>query len=635
MDYAKQIRRRLQNLGVSYPHAKKTADWFQNQIRSRGPEGALGVLKAYGDTILWYLFGTPEKPAWVKTKHRFPQKIFFLKEHSEEVLLRVAKFARSIVLVTLSKKQSEKVLKGATDPYLGSESGITLVSKYIKLGVQDAGFEPSPFQPSRPPTLSRLFKKVMSVSGPTGMVSEPPIRESLEILQGCPFLANLPYWKEAFWPLNPDSVRVDANWSGFVGEIHAAQEGGGKLRMFASPYTVFQTLLSPIHDWLDLFRRVLPTDCTYNQLAGAQWSQFHLKQGITIHSVDLSTATCRFPWESQEMLLSLLGLGEEFIDALRSVSKGRWKVDESLREFFPDVISWEVGQPLGIKPSMSLFSLAHNLLLRGMCVELGVSTSSFRVLGDDVVLRGDKLHNLYREVMAEAGVPISHSKCHSSNQFAEFAGASITRSTIMRPGRWKAAGQTNHLSIAEDLGRPLNREVSSKQLEAEKLLLFGKGLFNPAPKNWHRYLKANSLLQETIVESSTLTHCKSWILGITKCLDDQFGYRGYQAHPIRIDPVDILHALPHSEMKTQWLWTATHQQEYSFSGFGSACLVLAEIVIGNNLALQVIDFAEASRQMRRVQAVYHSMYWLPPKSLREKDSSHTLKLLKALASIEE
>lgn len=532
MDYSKFVRKRLTNIGVSRKDAALVSRWYIQQLSCQGEVRAIQYLKSIGDCILWYLYESPERPTWVATKHRFPKALYFLRKYDERILVRIAKFARAIRLPNLVDHQVSKVVQGATAPFSGTDSSCDWLSHFIEMGVNHYGLMSSSVQPSGPRPIGRVFRRVMSRSGPTKLTMEPPILESLEIVNQVPALYNLPYWKEAFQPLSWQFLedyfeRYEGPEGHAVGEIHAAQEGGGKLRMYASPYTVVQCLLYPIHYWVDRYRRLLPTDCTYNQLSGAEWAQSQLLNGVTVYSVDLSTATCRFPLKVQLDLLESLGLAESFREAIKWACTGDWIVGSELLPAFPTSLRWSVGQPLGIAPSMSMFSLAHNLLITGMCVSIGLDPgTSFRVLGDDVVMVDERLYNLYTLMMETAGVPISWSKCHQSEKIAEFAGATITRDFVLRPGQWREAGINNHLSIASDLKTPLVGEVSRLWVEVEKIYLFLNGTYDPPVSEWSKYLRYATLAGRIRDEIPDPVEGVSWDHGVRRCAIRQFKTKG-------------------------------------------------------------------------------------------------------------
>jgi hypothetical protein len=142
-----------------------------------------------------------------------------------------------------------------------------------------------------------------------------------------------------------------------------------------------------------------------------------------------------------------------------------------------------------------MFAFTHNMLLKGICLEIGVDPDdTFRVLGDDVVIVDDAVHAMYTEIIEECGIPISWNKSHSSDTFAEFAGYQISRTAMVRPGQWRPATLLNALGIAKSLGVWLDGEIPKRYQDAQKLYLFQEGLYNPPPEEWPTWLRINSML---------------------------------------------------------------------------------------------------------------------------------------------
>jgi len=537
------IRKRLQNLGVSLADASELSGNFAYQYAHQGEVRAASYIKACGDTLLHYLYGTPDKAPWVRTINRYPVFFSSLKGYSEEVQLRVAKFARAIRFGCASakyQKQVDKVVLPVITPYGGTGDALHDLSSLIKAGVDLSGIGNIPLKSwydFEPPLVTKSYKKVTSVGHKTQVVGEPPIRESLQLLADHPNL-RVEGYQRVFYPMLASEVdkwvgRLERpleqqNW--YVGEIHASQEGGGKLRMFAAPYTVVQCILYPVHYLISEYRQQISvdsvgggTDCTYNQTAGAVWAQEQLRLGRVVHSVDLSSATCRFPLFPQTEMLRYLRVPEDMIALVEYVSRGLWRCGtETSVAFARESLQWSVGQPLGIAPSMSMFSLSHNMLLWGLCDRLRLSpVESFRVLGDDVIISNDELSAAYIKMLTEADIPVSLTKTHHSSKFAEFAGYSITRDHLVRPGQWRPATHKNLLSLAEDLATPLYGEVNQLYLEVQKAHLFGKGLYDPEPAEWPHFIKVHTCLLVARLERITVYPAPLWFYKIMEVIDKQ------------------------------------------------------------------------------------------------------------------
>lgn len=504
---------------------------FQATVDHMGPLGAVDYFKRVGDTIVWYLYSSSDKPSWVKTRDRFPVVLDVLKDLPEHVLLRVAKIARAIRLETIVWRQVDKVVNGVIAPSKAQPTAESTVSRYIQRGVRYYGFDSmQPDVLTRPSPVGKYFSRTISTSTDKVRATKaPPLKESVEILRAVPCLRAVPNWTDTLYPLSLEAIdRIVIGQSTdeghAVGEIHAAQEGGAKLRMFASPYIVVQCLMRPIHFWIaDNFLREVPTNCTWDQLSGAVFAQEALRAGKTVHSVDLSTATCRFPFGPQIDMLKMLGLDDAHLQALIWACKGEWRLGaELVQPFKRTTLRWEVGQPLGLAPSMSMFSLAHNMLLTGICREHGLDPSEvFRVLGDDVVISSDSVHAEYLRVMEEAGVPISWNKSHSSSTYAEFAGASISRTAITRAGQWRQVSEGNAVALAVELGQPLFGEVTDMLIRIQKLHLFREGLYSPPPEDWPLYLRMSSLFGAERLQRYLTSNAPLWYYRIMREYDRQ------------------------------------------------------------------------------------------------------------------
>lgn len=497
----RDIRRRLQRVGVEFRHAELIASRVSRQIRLTGPENTARYLKLVGQSLLYFMYGTGERPAWVRTRHGFPTFLWELRSYPEGVLVRVSKLARVIRLTSVTKKQMEKVIQGVVAPFTGSESALTEMTRLVSLGMSRTGLESGGLSSPEPILIGRQFSKTMSTGNRVRTQGAPPFLESLRVLKAWPEVSSLPWAAGSFSPLLPKSfhqlLAVVEPADRVCGEIHASQEGGAKLRMYASPYTAIQCVMAPVHDWFVAYLKQLPMNCTWDQLRGALNAQARLREGF-VFSLDLSTATCRFPLSVQTEMARRLGMPEEAIVAIEAVSRGKWKVGSEIRgpkSSVPSFIAWVVGQPLGMRFSMSMFSLAHNLLIAGISAELGFNPwDSFNVLGDDVVIYHREVAEVYSQLVQACGIPISWNKSHSSDLVAEFAGATITRDLVVRPGQFREVTPKNVLSLCEEYG-VLEHETSALSQKVQKLHLFSKGLYTPSEMEYSAFIKANTLLQ--------------------------------------------------------------------------------------------------------------------------------------------
>lgn len=138
--------------------------------------------------------------------------------------------------------------------------------------------------------------------------------------------------------------------------------------------------------------------------------------GVTLYSVDLSSATDRFPIRVLSDLL--LGVfSENYVRAWEYVMVGE--------EFSSPVgrVSYRVGNPMGFLSSWASFALGHHFLVFICCQECGIpwATSKYVILGDDILIGDPVLGEAYRKRVLTLGVDISEAKSFTSPMVCEFA----------------------------------------------------------------------------------------------------------------------------------------------------------------------------------------------------------------------
>jgi hypothetical protein len=240
------------------------------------------------------------------------------------------------------------------------------------------------------------------------------------------------------------------------GEIHFLQEPGGKLRSVASPLRIHQEALRPLGEALYRCIKSLPWDCTHDQMRAIPHIQSCLRQGGKVHSVDLSSATDRFPLTLQETALRAI-FHKRFwkhIDLFIEISRSSWK--SPIGE-----IQWTKGQPLGLYPSFAAFSLTHGLLLLHLANY--DFHNQFFVVGDDVVILEPSLKDKYISMLDRMDCPWSEDKSISSSQLSEFAGKIVTKERVIPQLKWRRMSDDNFLDICRLLGRQSRCLLSGRQ----------------------------------------------------------------------------------------------------------------------------------------------------------------------------
>lgn len=188
----------------------------------------------------------------------------------------------------------------------------------------------------------------------------------------------------------------------------------GKNREIAILDYYSQSALQPLHKYLFRLLSRIPQDCTFDH--SKNLLTLKASSGSSYHSIDLSSATDRFPIKIQSLLLSTL-FGEEFTKDWETIMVG------TPFEFQGSNISYIRGNPMGAYSSWSAFALAHHFLVYVACNKASVNWKRcpYMILGDDIVIADDIVAKIYKEILQGLDIPFSVEKSHSSFFLYEFA----------------------------------------------------------------------------------------------------------------------------------------------------------------------------------------------------------------------
>jgi len=270
-----------------------------------------------------------------------------------------------------------------------------------------------------------------------------------------------------------------ANNQSVAGRIGFMQEPGLKLRTAANPLGVLQLISTRLGNQVYNSLRMIPEDATFNQDKAVQevrdrLDRDHPETGLM--SIDLSSATDRFPLGFQIHVLRGCGAQESDINLFKSISRSKWRTPDG------QYVSWKVGQPLGWYPSFGVFALSHHVLARiaifiAAKIErdkgnttIDASTISFyRILGDDIVIdrRAGKLLRSFYKIL---GCPVSESKSLDSNLIAEFGGRIISRDRVLVQPKWRAPSDRSFLDLAKNLGPQSTPLFTKRQRDVLEVL---------------------------------------------------------------------------------------------------------------------------------------------------------------------
>jgi hypothetical protein len=199
-----------------------------------------------------------------------------------------------------------------------------------------------------------------------------------------------------------------------IGKLSVVYNVAGKARVIAITNWWIQAAFKPLHDDLFSILKTIPQDGTFDQ---DKPLDILLSKDIqsTIYSFDLSAATDRLPMEIQKDILNIIykdNVGSLWSNILRSIS---W-------DYKGQNYKYSVGQPMGAYSSWAMLAITHHIITRLASTEAGISNfGDYCVLGDDFVIRNDKVSDLYLIIMKSLGVDINLDKSVISDKFSEFA----------------------------------------------------------------------------------------------------------------------------------------------------------------------------------------------------------------------
>lgn len=441
---ANRICNHLSAVGLGQ-HAKPIIHEVQRWIKCNGEEWTVERLKTLKVAYIQSLAGYDKIDLpWIKHTNNRPKGPFapLFRVHGEK---RVMKTLSALMVYTaftkpISQSDIDKVRTSIEEPGIETEDRLLAMSRLIMK---------YPALNKRWTSLSELFcreygKKEESFKF-SGLTSGKPLLSRHAGQSDLPWIHSFVEWTGLHAPWNPIlkkmGVPIDREIERSyrdvsMGKIHLLSEAGLKVRAVAVPNAAVQVAFEPLHEALSKVLKEIPQDCTFDQRSGALWAQSQLKEGRTVHAVDLSSATDRFPLHFQVGVLEKLESENFKIDIaskFRSVCKnGMWRLPDG------DIIRYGAGQPMGLKGSFPMFAVSHHALLGVLWAFLGkesgqdLGEAPYRILGDDIVISDDDLHDQYRRALKKLGAPISEHKSLSSSKVTEFAGFIITKQFITK-----------------------------------------------------------------------------------------------------------------------------------------------------------------------------------------------------------
>jgi len=460
----------------------------------------------------WYetrLAGHPNIPSYMRKCRGVPKgvfgKVFRMKNHQNALAIL------SVHTVFLNSKVTQKQWDKL---YAGLESHE--VERIPSWTDRDYGKTPKrvPLLKYHSPTVDDIVGGVKTVPigvkriHPYGKAGKPDLRKIgqayLQSWMTVPH-ATVMFVERMLLQEHTPSLYDEVYWATFreedrpVGIVSCLQEPSLKARWIAMPNKVTQSFLKPLKQAWEKKLKQLPTDCTYEQGRGTLWAQDKMKQGVELVGVDLTSASDKLS------LLPCLDLihqrfygatvsnghggwnlkwynspeGKEYLYAVihfAEISRGKWSCHGG------KVVSWNSGNPLGSYPSFALLGLTNNTvawLAHKQAERAGLLSvpwqDSFRVIGDDIVMRKD-LYPFYTKLITSIGGEINFDKT-ISGKAVEFAGRIITKDEILlKRVVSREISDNSFMSLVAKMGEQSSSLLRPRQRKVWKELRFVPGV---------------------------------------------------------------------------------------------------------------------------------------------------------------
>jgi hypothetical protein len=266
-------------------------------------------------------------------------------------------------------------------------------------------------------------------------------------------------------------------------KISVKEDREGKSRIFGILDYWSQQALKPLHTQIFSRLRRLNPDFTFNQ--GRALVNLSGLPG-PFHSIDLSSATDRFPISLQEMVLSEL-TNPEYAKAWRAVLTDLPFHHGAIKH----PIYYRAGQPMGAYSSWGMFALTHHCLVAFAASKIRNSKfKDYVLLGDDIVIASNEVADSYKEICNQLDIPFSPMKTHTSLHSYEFAKRWVHKGHEVSPypisGLISVVNKWHYLHqfTVETESKGYQRPSVTGPLSFEELF---KALY-PGQERFHKYL---------------------------------------------------------------------------------------------------------------------------------------------------
>jgi hypothetical protein len=267
-----------------------------------------------------------------------------------------------------------------------------------------------------------------------------------------------------------------------LGKLGYKVEPAGKIRVFAMVDSLTQCVMKPLHDLLFSLLRRLETDGTFDQMRPANRL---VSLGFTsFWSLDLSSATDRFPLALQQAVLSVLigpRLGALWARLLVLRYYLTPRAPSGVRGPEADTaLLYGSGQPMGALTSWAAFSLTHHFLVQFAAYRATREIRFFKayaLLGDDIVIADHNVALAYQALLLEIGVEYGLAKSLISHTGGfEFAKRTFSKGKDVSAISLAAIGvaKADHTVLEQVLTRfGVNRNLFEALRVSAKVLGYG------------------------------------------------------------------------------------------------------------------------------------------------------------------
>ncbi|BAV56289.1 RNA-dependent RNA polymerase [Fusarium poae mitovirus 1] len=397
---------------------------YNSLIKFHGYGGAIKYIKLMRLHCTRYICGNPLKTnsnGIGLTKDGWPIKLLFLKKSVDEgnfsYVLTLLMFNRSIDLPKheVKKKMKKLSFNSITQP---STCKYTIPTGFIKefvrinnLKISHANMELNPKDFYLSNKAGPQGKSVLTAHRNWVTFTDSFIQRLNKLAVGG-YAVDWLRRSQKFWQDQIDNIK-SSPYHAYQGKLSVVKDPEGKFRIIAIVDYYTQLFLKKLH--LEQFRLIKNLDCdkTFTQDPTHHWDYSNKE---SFWSLDLSSATDRFP-----RILQFRLIGEMYNYDFAKV----WNEHLGSLEFStPDgeKIQYNAGQPMGTYSSWVSFTLAHHLVVH-WCAKLeGVKDfDQYIILGDDIVIKHNKIAKRYIKIMEKLGVELSLAKTHVSEDTYEFA----------------------------------------------------------------------------------------------------------------------------------------------------------------------------------------------------------------------